>query len=605
MRKITIIIAIAFILRVIGINWDQGYHLHPDERMLIMVADQIHFFKNLNPHFFNYGSLPIYLLKGTTQFIDFFFSTTLANYNGLLLVGRSLSIIADLLVVYLLYKIASLIFKSSIALLPPLFYSITFFPIQNSHFFIVDVYLNLFVTAMVYALLLYVTKPLLKFILALAVLSAAAVATKVTAILFLPIVVGVILLKSHGTWNMKHETRKQIRSALGLPAGRQALGRLACFSLTFLFFHFLFMPYAYIEYERFLSDLLFQTKMNSNPYIFPYTLQYVDTTSYMYYLKNIFLWGWGPILSLLSIAGLVMLTNELLVTLSRHISKLKTQNFIFLITNYQLLITLLFYLLYFLVIGKSAVKFMRYMLPLYPLFAILAGYGCYKIQNSNLKAQIFKAKLKIFNNYVDAITGVIFTLAVLWTLLFLTIYFQPHTRIAASEWIHNNIPVGSTLAIEHWDDRLPIADSQRYKFVEMTLYDLPDNDMKWQILNEKLKAADYIIIASNRLYAPLQKLKDCEKYTVCYPKTAEYYEKLFAGKNVSITQRHSGDGPRGGGEDSRIYKEEVIFTKVAEFASYPGLKIENWELKIIDDSADESFTVYDHPKVMIFKNTRR
>ena len=30
--------------------------------------------------------------------------------------------------------------------------------------------------------------------------------------------------------------------------------------------------------------------MNSDAYIFPYTLQYVDTTPYIYYLKQIFLW---------------------------------------------------------------------------------------------------------------------------------------------------------------------------------------------------------------------------------------------------------------------------------------------------------------------------
>ena len=94
-------------------------------------------------------------------------------------------------------------------------------------------------------------------------------------------------------------------------------------------------------------------------------------------------------------------------------------------------------------------------------------------------------------------------------------------------------------------------------------------------MNEKLNRANYIIIASNRLYIPLQKLADCKKYKSCYPMTADYYQKLFSGK--------------------------LNFKKVAEFSAYPELNIFNIKFKINDDSADESFTVYDHPKIIIFK----
>ena len=32
------ILVVAVALRVFGLNWDQGQHLHPDERFLTMVA---------------------------------------------------------------------------------------------------------------------------------------------------------------------------------------------------------------------------------------------------------------------------------------------------------------------------------------------------------------------------------------------------------------------------------------------------------------------------------------------------------------------------------------------------------------------------------------
>jgi len=66
------ILFLATILRFHGINWDQGYKLHPDERAIIMTVDNLSFPHNFseffsmqspwNPHFFAYGSFPFYLL---------------------------------------------------------------------------------------------------------------------------------------------------------------------------------------------------------------------------------------------------------------------------------------------------------------------------------------------------------------------------------------------------------------------------------------------------------------------------------------------------------------------------------------------------------------
>ena len=519
MIKMAIIVLLGLILRIYGVNWDQGFHLHPDERMLIMVADRIHFFKNLNPDFFNYGSLPIYLLKGMSQLIDFIFKTNLSNYQGMLITGRALSIIFDLVTICLIYKIGQLLFKKDkISLLSSLLYAVAFFPIQNSHFFVVDVFLTTFTTLLIYLLLLphqsryqSTNYPLL-----IGITFAAMMATKFTAIIFIPIIWLTIIIKS-----------------------KQKLLSFLTFHLSLLIFYFLFMPYSFLNFQKFVSDIKQQLAMSSNPYIFPYTLQYVGTIPYLYFLKNIFLWGLGPIISTLTVTGLIYLSLSSSDLIGRSRNKAK------------IILFFIFYLFYFLIIGRSAVKFMRYMLPLYPLFALLAGYGLYQLYKRN--------KLLAYT----IITGLL-----MWTFMFLNIYSVPHTRIAASDWIIKNIPEGSTLAVEHWDDRIPLYGGENYNFEELTLYDQPDNENKWRIINEKLKKTDYIIIASNRLYVPLQKLTDCKKYKVCYQKTAEYYKKLF--------------------------NNQLPFKKVAEFSVYPKLKIR-------DDVADESFTVYDHPKILIFK----
>ncbi|MBI2051799.1 glycosyltransferase family 39 protein [Candidatus Roizmanbacteria bacterium] len=593
MYKIAILLVLAFLVRIVGINWDQGFHLHPDERAIILVSENIRFFSNLNPHFFNYGSLPIYLLKGATQIFAAFFPSSMTEYFRMLYVGRVLSVVFDIATVYLLYQIAVLVFKDEkLALLSSFFYAIAFFPIQNAHFYIVDVPLTFFITLCMYLLLLYIKKPSMKLVVFMGATLAAAVATKFTAIiLLLPAIFVLVARRTSTTQQYNHTTIR--------PSNHFIVG-LLLFPFSFFLFTFLFMPYAFLDYQKFLADISLQIKLNNNPYAFPYTLQYVATTPYLYYLKNIFLWGAGPIISILSVVGFVVIlspmfhrTKDLDEATSDVAKSKKNANARFFGLRPQndewwLPSSLvMFYGWYFLVVGQSAAKFMRYMLPLYPFFAMLAGYGFYKLYNVTGPAATFPpASAPPTNVGVRAVGSpssrvtrhIVFAIlvtAVFWTFAFMNIYSQKHTRVAASEWMVKNIPSGSTLAVEHWDDRLPLFGQERYRFEELPLYDLPDDRNKWAKLNEKFGRSDYLIIASNRLYRPLQKLSDCKRYKVCYPETSGYYKRLFEGT--------------------------LGFSKVAEFTSYPSLKIGSWKLKIPDDTADESFTVYDHPKVLIFR----
>jgi hypothetical protein len=577
-RPLFFILIAAFFLRIFGIMWDANYHLHPDERMLIMVADRIHFFNQLNPDFFNYGSLPVYILKGISQSIDAVFHTNMANYSGMLFIGRFISLFFDLGVIILIYRLAMALFqRTSIAVWSAFLYAIAFFPIQNTHFFIVDVFLTFFLTLLIYQLVLFIKKPSLLKVLIIAVVYATALATKVTPVLFYPIIVLVLI------------TAPLVEKA-GLKKGyKQMLAGLVIFHLALVASHFCFMPYAYFSYAQFFKDIQLQLLMNNNPYIFPYTLQYVGTTPYLYYLKNIFLWGLGPFISFFTVLGIFFfgqkaVSHEVMRIdgyLTRVEGETTVQRFsrffihhIFktvkgIIKHRQvclLLVVFVFYGFYFAVIGKSAVKFMRYMLPLYPFLTILAGFGLHHYFASKPMNKVKKISAYIFIFF-----------ALMCTFAFVSIYSKVHTRIAATDWILKNIPSGSTLATEHWDDRVPIYGDADYKYVEMSLYDRPDDEIKWDKLSERLNQADYIIIASNRLYVPLQRLVDCQKYQSCYPITAEYYKKLF--------------------------HDKLNFTKVADFTAYPTLSIGPWKLEIPDDTADESFTVYDHPRILIFQKT--
>ena len=109
---------------------------------------------------------------------------------------------------------------------------------------------------------------------------------------------------------------------------------------------------------------------------------------------------------------------------------------------------------------------------------------------------------------------------------------------------------------------------REYRRIELPLYD-PDTSAKLDRLADELGSADYLILASNRLSAPISRLRER------YPMTSNYYRLLESG--------------------------ELGYTPAAEFTAYPQLL----GLTIPDDHADESFTVYDHPRAIIYRNTGR
>ena len=325
--------------------------------------------------------------------------------------------------------------------------------------------------------------------------------------------------------------------------------------LSCLFVFFITQPYAFLDFNNYLQQISLQSQMSNNPFLFPYTLQYVGKIPYFYELKNMMLFGLGPISFLICTTGLFLIFA--------NIKKRKIK------LNLPLFLILFYFAFYFILFGKFSVGWMRYMLPIYPLLAIFGSYLISEIV-------IEKIQNKYLSSYIVKKASLLFFLILigLYPLSFLAIYSHQNTRIQASDWINQNIPAGSSLAVEHWDDSLPVYGMEKYIQLTLPLYE-PDTNEKWEQINATLNSTQYIVIASNRLYTPLQKLTDCNKLPSgrCYPRTSEYYKELFHNK--------------------------LGFAKIVEFSNYPTVPFT--KIKLVDDSADESFTVYDHPKIMIFK----
>ncbi len=169
-----LVIMAGFWLRSVGLDWDEGQHLHPDERFLTMVESSIvpvgladetigtppegcqewgGYFdtdcSSLNPNnrghgFFVYGTLPIFV----TRYVAEWMGET--GYGSVHLVGRQLSALMDLLSVVLLYFIVARVYNKKVALLSAAFSALAVLQIQQSHFFTVDTYVNFFMFLAIY-----------------------------------------------------------------------------------------------------------------------------------------------------------------------------------------------------------------------------------------------------------------------------------------------------------------------------------------------------------------------------------------------------------------------------------------------------------------------
>lgn len=543
-----LILVFGFSLRLIGINWDQGQHLHPDERFLTMVLTDIKIPKNfiqylkpqvssLNPYnqgysFYVYGAFPINIVKILGEI------SGLKSYDQIYLVGRFFTIILDTLIILIIYSISSKIFNQKTGLISAFLYSTCVLPIQLAHFYTVDPFLNFFIIITFYLLILLKNKSkiFLKIIL-LSVTFGIALACKISAIYFLPIIF--IFFIYHFSKKVSNLFIYGILFVI-ITSVSLRFNQPQMFS-TGNFLNWNINP-------QFIENILELKSFDNNPF-YPPAIQWLKVVPIIFPIKNIIFWGLGLPFGLIFIFSVLF---SIYYLFTKHS------------TNHFYLLTVLFWIIFLIIFqGIQSVSTMRYFLPIYPFIAIISGFFINKLL---IKTKLLSKKYLIW--------GLILT-TLIYPFSFISIYFQDHSRVSASKWIYQNISIGSTIATEYWDDALPLSIgnsiSSFFQYQELRVADIEDQEKMKNIISQ-VNQSDYLVLSSNRFYLPIP------NNSQIFPKTAKYYQSLF-------------DGSLG-------------FTKVAEFSSFPCFPPVGKSFFCLNDTilAEEAFTVYDHPKVYIFKN---
>ncbi|RLG32804.1 hypothetical protein DRN98_04785, partial [Methanosarcinales archaeon] len=463
-----LVIAGGAYFRFAGINWDDNYHLHPDERFLTMVETALKPVENLreyfdtnnsslNPHnvldangnqtfpFFVYGTLPIFLVRYIGEFLN------QTSYSEIHIIGRYLSGIFDLGTIFLVYLIARDLFRSKRnGLFAALFYACAPLPIQISHFFIVDNFTTFFTMLAFFAAVQVMRfdrsricskknhkkrKILLSdwegfgYFVLFSVAIGLATASKINAVVAAALLPAAILLSDQNVIfdlsNNQWKTRLRNLVVAGV--------------LSLIVFR-LFQPYAFSGpgfrnfslNPKWINNLKELSALSSGLSNYPPSLQWTRR-SVFFPIENMVIWGMGLSFGLLSIIGLLMMVEKLIKGEWKRFGLLIGWNIVY---------------LFWQVIRWNPT--MRYFLLVYPTLAVTVGWliDYFLIAIEKRRNNLFW--LKKFYKLSIVLISTFF--AIVWAMAFVNIYRQPMTRIEASEWIYRNIEGAINLRIKNDDE---------------------------------------------------------------------------------------------------------------------------------------------------------
>lgn len=648
---LVVILLSAAALRLTGLDWDGYQHHHPDERYISWVATTIEFpslsskqwaaqwqpeTSTFNPfrwpqqagsegivvlqdqpRDFAYGHVPLYAGVAATRLVewvapfllpwlppDWMLTADVLNgagrieYYHLTIVGRVLTALLDTGTVLFLFLLGRRLFSPAVGLLAAALLALAVLPIQLAHFFTSDPYMTFFVVAALYCMVAAWdsdegsgaenSKNRLIYIVAAAVMTGLAIGSKFTAVLLLLPLLWTAWIGDAGARRWR-------------TAGAVLLVALITFAVTnpFALLDWTCLPIASdsllgtvasaLSRSCYWQNTLIQSGMVSGRLDLSFTRQYAGTIPFLYQFEMLLRWGLGPFLGLFGVAGLGW-AIFVLVRIIRGDDDDDESAFTRL-TREPIVMVLLWVVPYLVLTGSFYVKFLRYMGPLVP-FMLLFG-----------AAILWQWPSRVGR---DLVASVLLIAGLLYAVAFVMLYSDEHPWNAASRWIYANIPAGTRILSEQWDDSLPVTmrvdGAQRlrseYPNAELTWLSYPDaadNEAHLAANLTLLAGADYLTILSNRVYGVVARQPER------YPLSAQYHQLLFDGdlgyELVWVGSRTPHLFGVSFQADTFGWAELRPPQDVADYLEREGA--------VTLGRADESFIVYDQPLTMIFRNVGR
>jgi YYY domain-containing protein len=486
-----LVFVLAGYLRLTGVGWGEAQHQHPDENFLasvlaslqtqkctdatipietcppnqrtwLSVADYFHSKTSpLNPYnrgyaFFVYGDLPMTIVRVAADITQ--------TYDVKIL-GRQFSALADLFTIFLLYLAVSRLYNRRVALLASLFSALTVMQIQQSHFFTTDLFVNAFAFLAIYfavrildarlpenmtltedhpdgipvdaswalseAMLSeappvkrqslwadyrsLLTSPLFLLSIGFGVAFGMAMASKVNIYPFALLLPGAFVVR-HLEQHRGVDLRSFKDEYWFMIAACLVAGGLAAF-ISFR----VFQPYAFDGIgvsSQWIANIQEQRVQARGDADLPWNLQWARR-SHLYSFDNLTKWGLGLPLGILAWAGFLLMGWRIYKREWRHA----------LLWGWTAL--------YFLWQSLQFNPTMRYQLPIYPLLCMMAAWFVFELAGLNVGTfKRFNARMLL----AGLVGIIVVALTAAWAFAFHSIYLRDEPRIAASNWIFQNVP---------------------------------------------------------------------------------------------------------------------------------------------------------------------
>lgn len=593
---LALILLLAFALRAWNLDWDRGTHLQPDERFWSSVAAQTQNPEDwsdaldpekstLNPRFhegiphYVYGTMPLWASEAAAGVLmTDTMSWAVAGIDGVgidvannepadlpvterlrfntgydvTIIGRLMSALIDTATVGAVFLLArELTDNRRIGLLAALLQALTVLHIQYSHFLGSEPWVALFVTCAVFgSVRLARGRGGWRTRAGTAIAVGLAIASKLSGIASVaaPLAAALILIGP----DMGNLIQRRIAPGVVSRVARKVEPFLVMGLLAVVAYR-IAQPYDFraglslVLNDRFSNDIEYLSDIN-NGGNWPWVQPLVGRTRLLHPLKQMVLWGMGPGLGIAGFLGIARALRRF--TLGERYWAVPLA----VIGSYFALVSLQFYAI------------IRYLQPTYPIITTLGAIGLVAALRRATELAPDRQRLA---QVIRVAVGLAIGITVFWALAFVNgVYNNTNARLAAGDWMIENLPADAAVSSQEWDDGLPWGRPSTFEFVTFRPFSFGgDTPEHIELLINGLHEVDYVIETSNKFYDALPRTP------ARFPQTSRYYETLF-------------DGSLG-------------FELIETFQNQPSL----FGITIDDSSAEEAFTLYDHPTVFIWQKT--